>query len=653
MEHLKRGEHITIGSPLQNTRTYVLDENMSPVIPTGCGEMYIAGECLSSGYIGRDDLTNESFVDDILFSGEKMYRSGDIVRLRLDGRFDYIGRRDQQVKLNGQRVELSEINVAIENLAENVQASTVALKKEDGSMELCTFYTADPSLTDAKIFESIKKVLPPYMIPSRIIWLDKMPLTATNKIDVMTLREMASKRHTVILEKTPIMDDNDEITTIAEPKRLVNVNEEYVMSVWNSVLSGSVSDINASFFNVGGTSMGALNVLSRFYNDKLEMSLSEFYQNQTIADQVRFFNADGKTLEAIEYCNEKKTLVSGATGFFGAHLVKELLEREEKDLICLLRDGDVARMKNTLAWYFGEEKAEEMMKRISVIKADISSSSLGMTEAEYEELATKIDEIYHCAADVRHYASNVDEYMATNVGGTENMIAISKISGSKFYHISTCSVSGECQNDVTFTENDLDVGQDWKSNIYVKSKYLAEKAVFEAIDCGLSAKIFRLGRLVGRETDGKFQKDPETNAFYLTMKGYTQLGVIPNSVKDSRIDLMPIDRSAREVVLLKNTDNTVFHIMNPEPPTLEKVFLSLNENNKIVNMNDFYVALRDNSSKIDGALWAILLNSINSNSINTNVKVINEQTTETLKMLGAETSPIDVKTVLREFWKGE
>jgi len=129
--------------------------------------------------------------------------------------------------------------------------------------------------------------------------------------------------------------------------------------------------------------------------------------------------------------------------------------------------------------------------------------------------------------------------------------------------------------------------------------------------------------------------------------------VIPNSVKDSRIDLMPIDRSAREVVLLKNTDNTVFHIMNPEPPTLEKVFLSLNENNKIVNMNDFYVALRDNSSKIDGALWAILLNSINSNSINTNVKVINEQTTETLKMLGAETSPIDVKTVLREFWKGE
>ncbi len=653
MEHLRRGEHITIGSPLQNTRTYVLDENMSPVIPTGCGEMYIAGECLSSGYIGRDDLTNESFVDDILFSGEKMYRSGDIVRLRLDGRFDYIGRRDQQVKLNGQRVELSEINVAIESLAENVQASTVALKKEDGSMELCTFYTADPSLTDAKIFESIKKVLPPYMIPSRIIWLDKMPLTATNKIDVMTLREMASKRHTVILEKTPIMDDNDEITTIAEPKRLVNVNEEYVMSVWNSVLSGSVSDINASFFNVGGTSMGALNVLSRFYNDKLEMSLSEFYQNQTIADQVRFFNADGKTLEAIEYCNEKKTLVSGATGFFGAHLVKELLEREEKDLICLLRDGDVARMKNTLAWYFGEEKAEEMMKRISVIKADISSSSLGMTEADYEELATKIDEIYHCAADVRHYASNVDEYMATNVGGTENMIAISKLSGSKFYHISTCSVSGECQNDVTFTENDLDVGQDWKSNIYVKSKYLAEKAVFEAIDCGLSAKIFRLGRLVGRETDGKFQKDPETNAFYLTMKGYTQLGVIPNSVKDSRIDLMPIDRSAREVVLLKNTDNTVFHIMNPEPPTLEKVFLSLNENNKIVNMNDFYVALRDNSSKIDGALWAILLNSINSNSINTNVKVTNEQTTETLKMLGAETSPIDVKTVLREFWKGE
>ena len=655
MEHLKRGEHITIGSPLQNTRTYVLDENMSPVIPTGCGEMYIAGECLSSGYIGRDDLTNDSFVEDILFGGEKMYRSGDIVRLRLDGRYDYIGRKDQQVKLNGQRVELTEINVAIENLADNVQASTVALKKEDGSMELCTFYTSNTeTLTEAKIYENLKKTLPVYMLPSRIIKLEKMPLTATNKIDVMTLREMASKNHTVILEKTPILDNNDEKIQLSEKKGSILVDERYVKSVWNSVLSEPTEDVNISFFTVGGTSMGALNVLSKFYNDKLEMTLSEFYQNSTISAQVRFFNPNGVVEVSDETSDEtKKTLVTGATGFFGIHLVKELLENENKELICILRDGDNDRMRNTLAWYFGEADADTMMKKITVVKADIKSAHLGMSDVEYNDLASKIDEIYHSAADVRHYASEVDEYMATNVNGTKNMIALAELSNSKFYHISTCSVSGDSSKDVTFTENDLDIGQDWESNIYVKSKYLAERSVFEAMENGLSAKIFRLGRLVGRETDGKFQKNPETNAFYLTMKGYTQLGVLPKEVKNSKIDLMPIDRSAKEVVLLKNASNKVFHIMNSNPPTLEDVFLSLGENNRIVTMEEFYNALRDNSSKLDGALWAILMNSINSNSINTKVKVVNELTKEALASLGAENTPINVKTVLSEFWKGE
>jgi amino acid adenylation domain-containing protein len=113
---LNKGEHITIGRPLQNTRTYVLDENRKPVLPTACGEMYIAGECLAGGYIGREDLTERMFVEDVLFPGQKMYRSGDIVRMRMDGSYDYIGRLDTQVKLNGQRVELDAICRLIETV---------------------------------------------------------------------------------------------------------------------------------------------------------------------------------------------------------------------------------------------------------------------------------------------------------------------------------------------------------------------------------------------------------------------------------------------------------------------------------------------------------------------------------------------------------
>ncbi|MBR6683774.1 MAG: amino acid adenylation domain-containing protein, partial [Firmicutes bacterium] len=99
MQPLRVGEHITIGKPLQNTRTYVLDEQLQPVIPTACGELYIAGECLAAGYVSRPELTESRFIDDIYYPGEKMYKSGDLVRLRLDGTFDYVGRIDNQVKL--------------------------------------------------------------------------------------------------------------------------------------------------------------------------------------------------------------------------------------------------------------------------------------------------------------------------------------------------------------------------------------------------------------------------------------------------------------------------------------------------------------------------------------------------------------------------
>ena len=676
MCHLKSGEHITIGKPLQNTRTYVLDEKMRPVLPTACGEMYIAGECLAAGYISRPELTESSFVEDIYFPEQKMYRSGDLVRLRVDGGYDYIGRKDAQVKLNGQRVELGEITGAILETGDVKQAAVVPVRKQDGSMELCAFCVPENDrVTEDEIFAKAGKTLPVYMIPSRLMMLSQMPMTATNKIDMQTLKQMAQESEgTADKEiKTQVIDRAEvEVKEVylEEPagsgKAPDEVNEAYILSVWNRVLSVPAANENESFFKLGGTSMAALTVLSHYYNDRLEMSLAEFYEHPTASAQARLLRerSTDSTVsqpaiekEKKEVNGQKSILVTGATGFFGVHLVSELIAAGASQVVCLMRDGDEQRLRDCLAWYYDKTEADRMMGHIEVIKGDIAGDRLGLSERAYHELAACVGEIYHCAADVRHYAADEENYLATNVAGTENMLALAKAAGAAFYHMSTLSVSGDRLKDgrknAVFTEADYDIGQNWESNIYVKSKFLAEGLVFKAMQDGLCAKIFRLGRLVGRECDGKFQKNPETNAFYLLMKGFCQIGAIPKEAADMPMDLMPIDVCAKEVLALKGSAERVFHIMHSNPPTLGEVMIALDEKNRIVENEEFGDVFRDNCQKLDRELWALVMNYWRGAGISGQMIVVdNGKTAAELAVAGYEPK-ITVATVLKEFWKGE
>ena len=384
--------------------------------------------------------------------------------------------------------------------------------------------------------------------------------------------------------------------------------------------------------------MGALTVLSTYYNDKFEISLNEFYENPTAYQQAEVLKK--KRNVSVPTSFEKKSLVSGATGFFGAHLLKELVDTETKRVICLTRDGDKARMEQVLTKYFGYDKAQNILEKTVIFKGDIAKSNFGMSDDEYSLLVESVDEIYHCAADVRHYAVDIDAYMNTNVGGTHNMVALAKKAKAKLYHMSTCSVSGDSMkstsNNAVFTEDDL-----------------AEKAIFAAIADGVDAKIFRLGRLVGRESDGKFQNSPDTNAFYLVLKGFCQIGAIPAEIAKAPIDLMPIDRSAKEVLLLKRCDAVTYHIINPLPPTIGEVFTSISKSNRIVDMNEFYNVLKEQSSKLERSLWALVMNNINSNAMNPAIQVTNTKTTQALESLGIKAEGVDVEMVLKEFWKGE
>ena len=632
-------KNFNIGWPMRNNRIYVLDEQLHPVLPTAVGELYLAGEGLAEGYISRPDLTESAFLPDPFFPGERMYRTGDVGRLRLDGSYDFLGRRDAQVKLNGQRVELNEINGAFVAQGCALQAATVPVRREDGSMEIFTYYTPVPDrLEDPKIREKLGEVLPSYMIPSHMIPMETLPSTPTGKIDLRALGELARSG------EAPEVADKPESPAESAPAAPVASKEEapgsleWILALWRRVLKCQDVAADRSFFDQGGTSLAALSVLSYYHNSRLTLSLAQFYDHPTAAAQSELFRPQApaapemaapieiptaipsleeypRTVPALVSAGRKRTiktvLLTGATGFLGAHILRALLENGAAKVICTMRDGSRERLMETLSWYFGSGWTAGLGRQVEVLQADISKPGLGLSPLDYQALSGKISGIWNCAADVRHYAADSDRLMRANLDGTRELIKLARAANAPLYHMSTTSVAGNRLEGsgapAVFTEEDFHIGQNWQQNLYVRSKFLAEHAVFQAVQDGLTARVFRLGRLVGRSQDGTFQKNPQTNAFYLTMRGIHALGAIPASMADVPMELTPIDWCAEAAVALRNSPATVYHLQNAAPPTTLECARAIDPEVQLLSDEDFARLIAQAPVDTTGQILAPLL----------------------------------------------
>lgn len=737
-------QYVNIGWPMRNNRLYVLDEHLCPVLPTAAGDLYLAGECVSVGYVSRPDLTESSFLPDPFYPGERMYRTGDIARLRLDGSYDFLGRRDAQVKLNGQRVELDEINGALVSQNCALQAATVPVRREDGSMELFTYYIPAPDRPeDREIRARLGKVLPAYMIPSHMKALDAMPSTPTGKINLRALRELAESggqtlpdtfgaveapaAPTVVLPTltpSPFFDpptapipsaeaaippaipasspqaevpalqpgctNADRVCELAQVQADTSDagSLEWILALWRRILSRSDVNPDGSFFDQGGTSLAALSLLSHYHNSGLTLSLAQFYEQPTARGQSELLRPNGAppaprpavepapvartilstpsepqseylrqvpSLPARSECRAMKTvLLTGATGFLGAHVLQALLEAGVGQILCTMRDGNRNRLTDTLSWYFGSGWTAGLVDQVQVVRADISQPALGLSPMEYRSLSASIDAVWHCAADVRHYAADSESLLRTNLGGTQEMIKLARAANATLYHMSTTSVSGDRlvgrEDGAIFTERDFYIGQDWWRNLYVSSKFLAEDAVFDAIRSGLTARVFRIGRLVGRNQDGTFQKNAETNAFWMTLRGIHALGAIPASMAQTKLELTPIDWCAQAAVALGSAPLTVYHLQSPTPPTTEEVSRAVVPNLQVLPDEEFESLLNRASVDLPGDLLAPLIDLWNRlKEEPPTITVDCGLTAQQLERFGFRTSIADPNRLLRTF----
>ena len=278
-----QSEHgpLLIGTPIANTRFYILDRHLQPV-PVGVpGELHIGGGGLARGYLNRPELTAEKFIADPFSEtpGERLYKTGDLARCLPDGNIEYLGRMDYQVKIRGFRVELGEIEAVLRSHPAVREAVALIREERAGEKRLVAYVTAaeKSSSLASELRSFLKKKLPDYMLPSAFVFLDSFPLTVSGKIDRRALPSPDSVRPDLAAAYIEPWTDAERI----------------VANVWQDVLHLDKVGLHDNFFDLGGHSLLMVQVHSKLRRAfEKNVSMVEMFQYPTIASLAQHLNGE-------------------------------------------------------------------------------------------------------------------------------------------------------------------------------------------------------------------------------------------------------------------------------------------------------------------------------------------------------------------------
>jgi amino acid adenylation domain-containing protein len=272
---------IPIGRPIANTQIYLLDGQLQ-LVPTGVvGELYIAGDGVTAGYLNQPEKTEERFLRNPFGSNpeSRMYRTGDLARYLPDGNVEFLGRADDQVKIRGFRIELGEIEAALTAAPGVKQAVVMAVEQVGGDKRLAAYVVTDQasSCTAEELRGYLKQNLPEYMVPTAIVPLAKIPLTANGKVD----RKALPAPETV------------QAREFVAPK---TAEEEKVARIWEEVFRRERISTDDNFFDLGGHSLMATQVISRIREHfRVELPIRAMFEHPTIAGLANVVADAGKS----------------------------------------------------------------------------------------------------------------------------------------------------------------------------------------------------------------------------------------------------------------------------------------------------------------------------------------------------------------------
>ncbi|MEC0714024.1 bacitracin non-ribosomal peptide synthetase BacA [Bacillus haynesii] len=283
-------ETIPIGSPLANTSVLIMDE-AGKLLPIGVpGELCIAGDGLSKGYLNREELTAEKFIPHPFVAGERLYKTGDLAKWLPDGNIEFIGRIDHQVKIRGFRIELGEIESRLE-MHEDINETIVTVREdEENRPYICAYITANREISLDELKGFLGEKLPEYMIPAYFVKMDKLPLTKNGKVDRKALPE-----------------PDRSAGTEAEYEAPRNYVEQRIISILEDVLGTERMSISCHFFDKGGNSLKAMQAVHSINKTfGIDMRISTFFKHPTAKSLARFIlTAEAESAVSEEYAEEE------------------------------------------------------------------------------------------------------------------------------------------------------------------------------------------------------------------------------------------------------------------------------------------------------------------------------------------------------------
>jgi hypothetical protein len=256
---------VSIGRAFANTRLYVLDGWGQPVPEGVTGELYVGGVQVARGYLNRPELTAARFLSDPFVLGERMYKTGDLVRVRRDGELEFLGRNDDQVKVRGFRVELGEVEAQLLSTCGVKELVAQARTDERGDKQVVVYYTGEAPVESLR--QRASTVLAGYMQPSAYVQLESLPRTANGKIDRASLPE----------------PDGSSLG-VREYAAPVGEIEERLAQIWSELLKLPRVGRHDDFFRLGGHSLLAISLIERMRRENLHADVRALFLTPTLAE---------------------------------------------------------------------------------------------------------------------------------------------------------------------------------------------------------------------------------------------------------------------------------------------------------------------------------------------------------------------------------
>jgi arthrofactin-type cyclic lipopeptide synthetase B len=256
---------LPIGRPISNTRLYVLDAHDQPVPQGVIGQLHIGGAGVTRGYLNLPKTDAERFIDSPFVTGDRLYRSGDLVRQRADGNLEFLGRNDDQVKIHGLRIEPGDIQACLINHPRIEQAIVLVRDEQPGGQRLVAYYTGT-QLPVETLREVLRAQLPDYMVPALFMHMDAMPLSPNGKLDRKAL---------------PAPGQDALLTRPYEAPQ--GETEALLARLWSELLGVGQVGRHDNFFELGGHSLLAVSLTARLRQEGIEADVRALFEQPTLA----------------------------------------------------------------------------------------------------------------------------------------------------------------------------------------------------------------------------------------------------------------------------------------------------------------------------------------------------------------------------------